>query len=112
MYAGPTHYALDTDDTLVVKTPSDKGPCRKLVFDDGNDRQVDYLCPTSPKNKLTGMIPISPDSDELLNLSPTPPSTPKHDQAAGLIAFIRSFVYSHLTWGFDRDRWNGMEPIY
>ena len=74
------HYALDTDDTLVVRTPSEGSGVRRQLFQDaGNDSQVSEISPSpTPAAMGTGLVAMSTPSEP--SLPAHGPTTPVHGQ--------------------------------
>ena len=56
-------YALDTDETLVIRTPPSGTQLRRQLFPEPDeDRQVYPDCSPAPEVSKTGLIHISPDA--------------------------------------------------
>ena len=85
---GPLKYAMDTDDTLVLRSPSDpsgsepkKCVNRKLFVDDGEDAQIPDASPSPSANPTrTGLVPMPSPSSTSDALEPHGPKTPEREQ--------------------------------
>ena len=79
--AGPLHYALDTDDTLVMRTPSDTTR-RRLFADDDDDKAAPLMDRSSSLTPALGLVePSSPFGDDESD-------TPKNEKAGLFELFL------------------------